>query len=161
MTVTTISRDSEQLTMSITSEFVAPIGRVWQMWQDPRLLERWWGPPTYPATFVRHDLRPGGRMSYFMTGPEGDRPHGWWRVTALEEPRRIEFENGLATADGEPDERTPAMNMTVTLSEHGGGVTRMEITAAFPSVEAMEMFLTMGMEEGMAGALGQIDALLG
>ena len=43
--------------------------RVWQLWADPRQLERWWGPPTYPATFTQHDLAPGGHVEYHMTGP--------------------------------------------------------------------------------------------
>jgi hypothetical protein len=30
----------------LVAEFDAPIERVWQLWADPRQLERWWGPPT-------------------------------------------------------------------------------------------------------------------
>ena len=61
MTVTNVHKDPDARTMTITAEFDAPVERVWQMWADPRQLERWWGPPTYPATFVDHDLSPGGR----------------------------------------------------------------------------------------------------
>ena len=53
------TRTPRALTMTITAEFDAPIERVWQLWADPRQLERWWGPPTYPATVVDHDLSPG------------------------------------------------------------------------------------------------------
>jgi len=77
MTVTSVGKDPETLTMSIASEFDASIGQVWSLWQDPRLLERWWGPPGYPATVIDHDLTEGGTIAYFMTGPEGDRQHGW------------------------------------------------------------------------------------
>jgi hypothetical protein len=38
--------------------------------------------------------------------------------------------------------------------------TRMTITSTFPTLEAMEQMVAMGMLEGMAGALGQIDAIL-
>ena len=55
---------------------------------DPRQLERWWGPPTYPATVVDHDLTPGGRTTYFMTGPDGDKHAGYWQITAVDEPFR-------------------------------------------------------------------------
>ena len=71
MTVTDVRKDPDALTLTITSVFDAAVDRVWQLWADPRRLERWWGPPTYPATFVDHDLTPGGRVTYFMTGPEG------------------------------------------------------------------------------------------
>ncbi len=37
-----------------------------------------------------------------MTGPEGADTGGWWRIDALEKPRRIEFANGFAGDDGEP-----------------------------------------------------------
>ena len=60
MTVTSVQKDPEALTMTITSEYTADVKRVWQLWENPRQLERWWGPPTYPATFVDHDLEPGG-----------------------------------------------------------------------------------------------------
>jgi uncharacterized protein YndB with AHSA1/START domain len=80
MTVTAIRKDPRALTMTIDAEFDASPERVWQLWADPRQLERWWGPPTYPATFTRHDLAPGSRVEYHMTGPEGDQPHGYWDI---------------------------------------------------------------------------------
>ena len=86
MTVISVEKDAESLTMTIIAQFDAPTTRVWQVWQDPRQLERWWGPPTYPATVVGHDLTPGGSVTYFMTGPEGETHHGWWRVSAVEAP---------------------------------------------------------------------------
>jgi hypothetical protein len=36
----------------------------------------------------------------------------------------------------------------------------MAIRTTFPTPEGMEQMLTMGMEEGMSEALGQVDALL-
>ena len=43
MTVTTVRKDPEALTMTLTAEFEASPERVWQLWADPRQLERWWG----------------------------------------------------------------------------------------------------------------------
>ena len=40
------------------------------------------------------------------------------------------------------------------------GRTRMSIESIFPSTEAMEQLLAMGMEEGLTEAVGQIDAIL-
>jgi uncharacterized protein YndB with AHSA1/START domain len=81
MTVTTVRKDAQSRTMTLEAEFEASPERVWQLWADPRQLERWWGPPTYPATVDAHDLRPGGRVEYHMTGPEGDQPRGFWTWT--------------------------------------------------------------------------------
>jgi uncharacterized protein YndB with AHSA1/START domain len=81
-------------------------------------------------------------------------------VTAVEAPRRIELEDGFANADGEPNPEMPTMRMQVDLRERSGGGTEMEIVTTFPSEEAMQQLLTMGMDEGMRAALGQIDDLL-
>ena len=160
MTVLSVHKDPEQLSMTITSEFAAPIERVWRMWDDPRQLERWWGPPTYPATFVEHDLTAGGTVTYFMTGPEGDTPRGWWRVTSVDAPRRLELLDGFADDAGDPNSDMPTMTMRVTLQEDAG-VTTMSIETVFPSLEVMEQMASMGMEEGITEAVGQIDDLLG
>jgi uncharacterized protein YndB with AHSA1/START domain len=160
MTVTSVKKDPETLTMTITCEFDAGIKRVWQLWEDPRQLERWWGPPTYPATFVDHDLSPGGSATYYMTGPEGDQPRGYWRVRMVDAPRVLEFDDGFADDTGAPNPDLPVTTTRVTLDETPAGGTRMSIAAKFPSIEAMEQMTAMGMVEGMTEALGQIDALL-
>lgn len=159
MTVTDVSKDTDANTLTLTAQFQAPAAQVWQLWSDPRLLERWWGPPTYPATMVEHDLSPGGRVAYFMTSPEGDKYHGWWRVIAAEEPTTIEFEDGFAEADGTPSATMPVTVTRVTFDETDGS-TRMVMHAEYSSAEAMAQLLEMGMEEGLKEAVGQMDGLL-
>ena len=160
MTVTTVDKDAERLTLSVTTELDVPVARAWQLWSDPRQLERWWGPPTYPATFVAHDLTPGGRCTYFMTGPEGDQPHGWWRMVAVDAPHSLEFEDGFAAEDGTPNDELPIMTMRLGLAERAGGGATMTIVTHFASVEDMERILTMGMEEGMTAAVNQMEGIL-
>jgi uncharacterized protein YndB with AHSA1/START domain len=160
MTVTTTVKDPQTLTMSITSEYEAPAEHVWRLWADPRLLERWWGPPTYPATVVDHDLTPGGQVSYYMTGPEGDRHGGWWRVISADPPSHLEFEDGFADDAGNPNPDMPSMVIRVSVVAERPGVTRMVIATTFPSLESMEQLAAMGMEEGMTQAMGQIEAIL-
>lgn len=160
MTVTDIRKDPSALSLTIASEWDAPIARVWQLWADPRKLERWWGPPTFPATVVEHDLRPGGRVTYYMTSPEGEQHHGWWKVVSVDEPRRLELQDGFADAEGEPDETLPTTRSIVTFAELASGATRMVIETQFPSHDAMEQMVSMGMEEGMTAAIGQIDDIL-
>lgn len=160
MTVTDVHKDPTARTMTVVSEWDAPIARVWQLWADPRKLERWWGPPTYPATVVEHDLRPGGKVSYFMTGPEGRQHHGFWKVVAVDEPHRLDLEDGFADAEGNPTAAMPTVQFSVTFVELPRGRTRMLMETLFPSLEAMEQMIEMGMEEGLAAAMGQIDAIL-
>jgi uncharacterized protein YndB with AHSA1/START domain len=160
MTVTAVRKDPQALTMSVDAEFDASPERVWQLWADPRQLERWWGPPTYPATFTRHDLAPDGRVEYHMTGPEGDQPRGYWEVVEVDPPRSLVFQDGFANDDGSPNTDLPRTTARVTIEEIGSGRTRMTIESRFPSTEAMEQVLALGAEEGLTQAIGQIDAIL-
>ena len=160
MTVTAVRKDTQALTMTVDAEFDASADRVWQLWADPRQLERWWGPPTYPATFTRHDLSPGGRVEYHMTGPEGDQPKGYWDVLETDPPHRLLVRDGFRNDDGSLNDELPRNEVRVTIEEIGGGRTRMSIESVFPSTEAMEQLLAMGMEEGLKQAVGQIDAIL-
>ena len=48
----------------------------------------------------------------------------------------------------------------MTIEPIDAGRTRMSIESRFPSTEAMEQVLAMGMEEGLTQAVGQIDAIL-
>jgi uncharacterized protein YndB with AHSA1/START domain len=160
MTVTAVRKDPDKLTMTLDAEFDATADRVWELWSDPRQLERWWGPPTYPATFDAHDLREGGRVEYHMTGPEGDQPRGYWEITEARPPHRLSFRDGFANADGRPNTDMPMNDVHVTIAEVGERRTRMSIESVFPDAAAMEQLLAMGMEQGLTEAVGQIDAIL-
>ena len=152
-------KDPEALTMTFVSEFGAGPERVWQVWSDPRQLERWWGPPTWPATFEEHDFVVGGRSSYYMTGPQGQKARGWWSITAIDAPHRLEFQDGFAGDDGEPSASMPTTHAVITLEAVGDG-TRMTSVSSFASLDDLERLTAMGMEEGMRLALGQIDDVL-
>ena len=157
--VTRVSRDAEKLTMTMTSDYDVTAERAWQLWADPRQLEQWWGPPTYPATVQQHDLRPDGTVSYSMTGPGGDTSRGRWRVVQVEPPRLLVFDNGFADEAGEPDAAMPTMLMRVEITDRPGGVT-MSIQTQFGSLADLDMLIAMGLEEGLQLAMGQIDAIL-
>lgn len=160
MTVIDVQKDAAALTLTFVAEFDAPVERVWQLWADPRKLERWWGPPEWPATFTRHELHEGGTVEYHMTGPDGTIAGGWWTVTAVDAPRTLAFDDGFADDDGRPHPDMPVTHAVVTLELVGEGRTRQTLVSTFPTLEALEELAAMGMEEGMRQAMGQADAIL-
>ena len=160
MTVWKVDKNAEAKAMVITAEFAASISRVWQLWADPRLLERWWGPPGYPATFEQHDLTPGGTITYFMSGGDGgDRFDGTWNVVEVNAPNRLVVEDAIVEADGTPSDGNSMTRMEIDI-EAAGDKTRMILTTHFDSLEGMEQAITMGVEEGMKACMSQIDVLL-
>ena len=159
MTIVSSTQDPEALTFTIVAELAAPPSRVWQLWADPRQLERWWGPPTWPATFEEHDVVVGGGSRYYMTGPEGEKARGWWRFVSLDEPRSIEFDDGFSDESGLPNAEMPTIRGRVELEQTAAG-TRMTVTSQFATAEQMQQLVEMGMVEGMNEAMGQIDKVL-
>lgn len=160
MPVTDVNHDLDTCTLTITAEFSAPVERIWQIYADPRQLERVFGPPTYPATFVEHELTPGGKAHYFMTSPEGEKYYGWWKVTAVDEPRSFAFEDGFAADDSfAPLEDMPVSQNVYAFEAIDAG-TRATFTGTYDSAEALQKVLDMGVVEGASSAIDQIDSLV-
>ncbi|MBX6382891.1 MAG: SRPBCC domain-containing protein [Microbispora sp.] len=159
MPVIDVQHQTDTLTLTIVAEFAAPVERVWQIYADPRQLEKIWGPPGYPATVVEHDLTPGGRVHYYMTGPQGEKYPGYWRITAVDEPRSFSFEDGFADLNFTPDPNLPVSRNVYTFAEHDGR-TRATYVSTFDSAEGLQKVLEMGMVEGATSAINQIDDLL-
>jgi uncharacterized protein YndB with AHSA1/START domain len=158
LSITSIDTDYDNLTITLIADFDAPIERVWDLWSDPRKLERWWGPPTHPATFETLDLTPGGEATYVMTGPDGA-TWGAWRVRAVDPPTSLEFTDAFANTDGTPIADMPVFTVRVRLTERDAN-TRMEMHLTFESREDMETMVNMGTVEGLQQAVSQIDAIL-
>ena len=159
MSVTSVDTDYDRLTITMVADFDAPVERVWELWADPRKAERWWGPPGYPATFVKHEMTAGAETTYFMTDAEGERYGGMWRITAVDPPASLEFDALFADPDGKQLADMPVSKVTVRFMETDRG-TRMEIVKRFESREGLDLWLSTGSREGQTAALAQMDALL-
>ena len=160
MPIVRVDKDLDNHTMTVVAEYDAPVERVWQLYADPRQLERIWGPPTWPASVVDHDLSPGGRVTYFMTGPDGEKSAGYWDVVEVEAPHRFIVQDGFADDTGQPNPDMPTTRMELKLDERGDGGSTMTVVSTFASTAAMTQMLEMSMEDGMRQAMGQIDGIL-
>ncbi len=160
MPVTDVSHDLDARSLTIVADFACPPKRIWEVYANPRQLEQVWGPPTYPATFVDHDLVPGGRMTYYMTSPEGEKSFGYWEVETVDEPHSFTFEDGFALDEGftkNPD--LPVGRNVFSFTEHDGG-TRATFVSTYATAEALQKVLEMGVVEGASSAINQIDDLV-
>ena len=159
MPVTDVKHDLDNLTLTIVADFAAPVERIWEVYADARQLERVWGPPTYPATFVDHSLTPGSRSTYFMTGPEGDKHAGFWDIKETNEPTDFTFDDGFADLEFNPDPNLPVGRNVFTFTERDGG-TRATYVSTYATAEGLQQVLDMGVVEGATSAISQIDDLV-
>lgn len=154
-----VDQDFDALTLTVTATFDHPVEKVWDLYADPRKLERWWGPPGAPATVVEHDLRPGGMVHYFMT-IEGDQEHhGRWDVESVDAPNGFVVLDRFAHPDGSPSDDMPATTMAYTFTPTDTG-TQMVCVAQYTSREGLEQVLAMGVVDGLKGSMSQMDAIL-
>jgi uncharacterized protein YndB with AHSA1/START domain len=159
MPITSVEKNLDALTMTVVADFAATRERLWEAYTDPGQIEKFWGPVEWPATFTRHDVFVGGRSDYFMTGPDGERSAGFWEFLAVDDGKFFEVRDGFAGDDGEENTAMPSMRMTFSFEDTDGG-SRLVTTTHFGSLDQLEQLLDMGMEEGMASAMGQIDDVL-
>lgn len=159
MPITSITSDPETLTLTLVGDYPVPVERLWDAWADPRRLERFWGPPQWPATFTRHDLVVGGRSEYHMTGPDGERSSGYWVFEAIDPGKQIEVVDGFAHEDGTPNDEMPNMRMRMAFEATATG-SRLTSVTTFPDLATMEQLAEMGMVEGATAAFGQMDDVL-
>lgn len=159
MPITEVISNAADFTLKIVADYPVPVERLWEAYSDPRQIERFWGPVQWPATFTRHDMAVGGESHYYMTGPDGTKSGGYWRFLKVEPLKTIEVEDGFADDAGAANDKMPSMRMVFSFSTTPTG-SRFESVTYFPSLEAMEELVKMGMMEGMKSAMGQIDAVL-
>ena len=67
----------------------APINLAFKAWTDPNHLKNWWGPKGFTNTFNEFDLRPGGKWSFIMHGPDKGNYHNECEFIKIDKPNLI------------------------------------------------------------------------
>ncbi|GAA4193519.1 hypothetical protein GCM10022219_15420 [Microbacterium oryzae] len=158
MPVTSVVSDPHALTVTLVADFPVGPERLWKAFTDPRQLERFWGPPGYPATFGAFDLRPGGIADYAMTSPRGEVSRGRWEFTKVSDPSSFEVIDTFVDDSGDAMDMPASRTEFAFTGTDGGG--RVTSTTHFTSVEALEQLTAMGMIEGLTMGVNQLDIVL-
>lgn len=111
MPITSVTQDPEALTLTVVADFAVPVRRLWDAYADPRQIERFWGPPGWPATFTRHDVTVGGRSNYAMTGPDGERSGGYWSSSPSRRARASRCSTASPTTGATRTPRCPGVHL--------------------------------------------------
>jgi len=151
--------NAADLTLVVVGEYPCTVERLWEAYVDPRQVERFWGPPEWPATFTRHDVQVGGESRYQMKGPDGSAANCWIKFLRVEPHRLIEVEEGFAADDGAPIPDAPPLKMRLTFESTGAG-SRFTVHTRFANTEAMEEMLKIGAREAMEASLSTLDAVI-
>jgi uncharacterized protein YndB with AHSA1/START domain len=139
----------------ITREFDAPRHLVYQAWNTPELVRRWWHANRGEMRIAEIDLRVGGAWRYVMVADGGAEVgfHGEYReIVPNERIVSTEVYEGAPQGDG-PEEGT--LN-TATFTEADGRTT-VTILVQAPSKEIRDAIIDSGMEAGLQDAMDLLE----
>lgn len=159
MNKTVITRDTDNLMMTVERRFEAPRDLVWRAYTDPEWLDRWWAPRPWRAETLHMDFAVGGHWRYAMCGPDGERHHA--RMDFLEIVPRDFFRCVDVFADESgnaiPDMPTQTFKTTFTGS---GDATEVTVIVNYEKAEDLQKVIEMGIEQGITMAQDQLEEML-
>jgi uncharacterized protein YndB with AHSA1/START domain len=139
--------------MIITRVVDAPRELVWNAWVDPQQVVKWWGPRGFSATIHEMNVKPGGIWNLTLHGPNGvDYPDQSVFVEVVKH-EKIVFEHSGSKEGG----KTDSTFRSTWVFEDLGGKTRITLTNAFPTAEALQHVIkNYGAVEGGQQTLGRL-----
>lgn len=135
--------------ITISRVFNYPRELVYTAFTDPKHLIQWWGPTGFRNTFHSFELKPGGRWSFMMHGPDGK---DWPNLIVYHE---IVPNQRLVYSHGSSEEDPEHFRVTITFVDLGGK-TELTMRSIFPTVEACEAVKKFGAIEGGKQTLSKL-----
>lgn len=153
------SVNKEQNSIQVKREFAANLPLVWDAWTKPELLDQWWAPKPYQTQTKSMDFREGGYWLYCMAGPDGDKH--WCRADykSITPHQHFSGLDAFCNEDGEINTSHPRSLWNNAFSEQSG-ITTVNITISYSSLEDLEKIIEMGFKEGFTMAMENLDQYL-
>jgi uncharacterized protein YndB with AHSA1/START domain len=84
---------NEDLAVTTSRVVEATPARVYEAFEDPKQLARWWGPNGFTSTFETFDFRPGGAWKFVLHGPDGKDYPNMNRFVELVPAQRVRLQH--------------------------------------------------------------------
>ena len=155
----------------ISRSFEAPLATVFKLWTDPEHFSKWLPPTGFTMSFIREDVRVGGRCFYSMTDGHKTAMYGSVKYLEITPPSRIVYTQQFCD-EKENISRHPlspvwpeTMLTTVILAEEGPHQTRATVTwepygPTTPEEIAVFIDARRGMTLGWTGSFDKLDEYL-
>jgi uncharacterized protein YndB with AHSA1/START domain len=155
----------------VNRTFKTPIATMFEMWTDPKHFSKWLPPAGFDMTFLKCDIKSGGRSFYCMSNSSGMKMYGRAEYLEVARPNRVFYtqqfcdENEKVTRHPMAPLWPETMLTTVTLAEDGPEETRVTIVweihgKATPEEIATFVNAKSGMTQGWTGSFDKLDAYL-
>ncbi len=158
MTNNKMALEVRDRTLEMVRPFNAPRELLYRAFSDGEALRQWFGPEGWPITTSDMDFRVGGSWHYCMTGPDGTEGWGLALYEEITPTERIQYRDTFSDADR--TEVPPASDVTLAFEDRGDGTSTLRWTSVFESNDARDQVIAMGMEEGAASTLENLERYL-
>jgi len=153
----TFARLAEHVAASPAFELVlervieAPPTRVFEAWTKPEQLAQWFAPRPFKLIIHEMDVRPGGRFSMAMRGPNGEDFPFTGTYREIVPPTKLSWTGEFAT--GPADQIS-----TIVTFEAQGQKTRIRVRQTFHVMTPEIEHATKGARQGWTMTLDQLEA---
>lgn len=146
--------------IEVTRTFNAPVELVWQLWTNPELVKRWWGPKHFSSAVAKINFGVGLSSVVNMLAPTemGGREYfSRWEYTEILPMQKIEFIQNLCDCNGKiinpvsvgmPEDFPKDIRTLVTFKQLAENKTEMTITE-FAEFGSIGNFAKIGLEQSM------------
>ncbi|CDR66862.1 SRPBCC family protein [Staphylococcus schweitzeri] len=153
----TIKVEDNKIIFSRTIQ--APIEKVFDAYTKKELFEKWFHPKGASTEVFHFNVITGGDAFYAIKTPALT-SYTLVEYETVKRPYLIEYIDSFATSEGNKDTKMPSMKITLSFSETSKTETTVTSISTFPTKEAAQQVIEIGVEEGMNQTLDQLDALL-
>ena len=155
----TATQQSKETEIVINREFTAPRQLVWDVWTQPKHIEKWFGPKGFDTRVEKFDFKVGGRATYVMVGPDGKEYPGTGVYKEIVPIEKIvttdEFGEGFE--ESHPDMDLPQGMVTTALFDDLSDKTKLTLIISHPTVEDRKKHEAMGVVDGWNSTLDKLE----
>ncbi|MBC7901468.1 MAG: SRPBCC domain-containing protein [Saprospiraceae bacterium] len=159
MTATANSQTNE-LEIVITREFNASRELLWDLWTEPKHMEKWFGPAGFTTKVTEVDFKPGGVSRYVMIGPDGKEYPGKGVFREIVRPERIVSTDEFGDDFDAGGADLPKGMILTALFDDLGEKTRLTLRISHPTPEDRKKHEDMGVVAGWNSSLDKLDEYL-
>ncbi len=151
---------------TISRTFNAPRELVWEVWTNPELMAKWFGPKGLAIGTYKMDFRPGGTYHYSMVATEvGFTMWGKFIYREIEKPSKLVYINTFSDENGGLGRHPMApewpqqLLSTITFTEENGKTTLSIHWLPYEATASEIKTFEDGMDSMNMGWSGTLDQL--
>jgi len=142
--------DTSDREITTTRILNAPRDLVFEVWTDPKHIAKWWGPYGFTSTINTMEVKPNGKWSFIMHGPDGTDFQNEIIYREVVKPEKLVYDQLLGVH----------FHVTVTFAEEGNK-TRLTMQVLFDTAEERDRKVKeVRAIEGQKQTLNRLEAYL-